>query len=152
MNFSQNCIDLVKRNEGCFLSPYLCPAGVPTIGYGHTHGVRIGISPITQEQADEYLNNDLSLAALTVINTVGVPLSQGQFDSLTDFVFNCGAGNFGASTLLKKLNALDYAGAAKEFGKWIHAKGVVLPGLVKRRAEERSLFIRSSKGTSDELA
>ncbi|MGV3346257.1 lysozyme [Enterobacteriaceae bacterium LUAb1] len=139
MNISQNGVALIKQFEGCSLSSYLCPAGICTIGYGHTAGVSDG-EKITQCRADELLDGDLKVAEADVNRLVTVPLRQGQFDALCSFVFNLGAGDLAGSTLLKKLNSGDTAGASDEFCKWVHGGGKVLPGLVKRREAERELF------------
>jgi lysozyme len=144
-------VDLVRLCEGLYLKAYLCPAGVPTIGYGHTRGVRLG-QTITAAQADALLAQDLDEAAAAVDRLVKVPITPEQRGSLASFVFNVGADEdaddvaegLGDSTLLKLLNRGDYEGAAAEFGKWTKAtvKGVKqdLPGLVKRRAAEAALF------------
>lgn len=112
-----------------------------TIGVGHTGGVKPG-DTCTEEQAMNWLRADVAWAEAAVRNNVGVKLSQGQFDALVSLVFNIGAGQFGSSTLLRRLNDTppDYAGAAAEFPRWIHAGSKVLPGLVKRRALERAMF------------
>lgn len=136
---SQNGLDLIKGFEGLRLSAYQDSAGVWTIGYGHTGNVRPG-DRITQAQAEALLQKDTAWAQQAVRDQVKVPLSQGQFDALTSFTFNLGAGALEKSTLLKKLNAGDYAGAQAEFGKWVHAGGQVLQGLVRRRAAEADLF------------
>jgi len=136
---SQNGLDLIKGFEGLRLSAYQDSAGVWTIGYGHTGNVQPG-DRITQAQADDLLQKDTAWAQQAVRDQVKVPLSQGQFDALTSFTFNLGAGALEKSTLLKKLNAGDYAGAQAEFGKWVHAGGEVLQGLVRRRAAEADLF------------
>lgn len=140
MKVSNNGINLVKRFEGLGLKAYRDSVGILTIGYGHTHAVKAG-EIITGEQADAFLREDLQVAELTVNTNVKVKLTQGQFDALVSFVFNLGSGNFVKSTLIKKLNAGDYAGAADEFGKWVNAGGKKLPGLVKRRAAEREVFL-----------
>jgi len=140
MQISEKGLDLIKRFEGCQLSAYRCPAGVLTIGYGHTHGVHAG-DTCTPRQAELWLTEDCSVAELTIESNVKVPVNQNQFDALVSFVFNLGAGNFVKSTLLKKLNAGDYTGAAIEFDCWVNAGGRKLPGLVKRRAAERELFL-----------
>jgi lysozyme len=142
MNTSQQGLDLIKECEGCVLTAYPDPGtgGEPwTIGVGHTGGVHPGMT-ITQEEADELLREDLKTAERAVEALVKVPLSTSQNDALVSFTFNLGAGNLGASTLLKKLNAYDYRGAAAEFDKWTRAGSRVLPGLVTRRAKERALF------------
>lgn len=132
-------IDIVKKYEGLYLEAYLCPAGIPTIGYGHTLNVRMG-QKISEIQADLYLDHDFEEAEEQVKGAVKVPLTPQQLGALTSFVFNLGIGQFKKSTLLKKLNAGDYQGAAREFDKWVFANGKRLLGLIKRRAEERKLF------------
>ncbi|MGC0930455.1 lysozyme [Pantoea agglomerans] len=140
MKVSNNGINLVKRFEGLELKAYRDSVGILTIGYGHTHAVKAG-DAITGEKADAFLREDLQVAELTVNTNVKVKLTQGQFDALVSFVFNLGSCNFVKSTLIKKLNVGDYAGAADEFGKWVNAGGKKLPGLVKRRAAEREVFL-----------
>lgn len=140
MQTSNKGIDLIKRFEGLKLEAYRDSVGIPTIGYGHAHNVKMG-DVITGEQADKYLREDLLVAELTINTNVRVNLTQNQFDALASFVFNLGSGNFVKSTLLKKLNAGDFAGAADEFGKWVNAGSKKLAGLVKRRTAEREVFI-----------
>lgn len=139
----QDAVDLVKHFEGLYLKAYLCPAGVPTIGYGHTAGVALG-QTITEDQANTFLAADLTGAAASVDHLVTVTINPQQRGALASFVFNLGAGNLESSTLLKKVNAGDFAGAAGEFGKWVYStvdgRKVVLQGLVKRRAAESALF------------
>lgn len=138
---SQACVENIKHFEGFRSKPYRCPAGVPTIGYGHTDGVRMTDPAITEAQAEELLRMDLQAFAAGVNRLVRVALTQGQFDALVSFAYNVGLGNLQRSTLLKKLNAGDYSGAAAEFGRWTKAAdGQQLPGLVRRRAAERALF------------
>lgn len=139
MQISKAGLDLIKQFEGLYLNAYRCPAGVPTIGYGHTAGVAMG-QTITQQQADDYLRRDVRQLERAVARLVTVPLTQGQFDALVSFAFNLGEGALAQSTLLRLLNAGDYAGAAAQFDRWNKAGGRVLPGLVRRRAAERALF------------
>lgn len=139
MQISKAGLDLIKQFEGLYLKAYRCPAGVPTIGYGHTAGVAMG-QTITQQQADDYLRRDVRQFERAVERLVKVPLTQGQFDALVSFAFNLGEGALAQSTLLRLLNAGDYAGAAAQFDRWNKAGGRVLPGLVRRRAAERALF------------
>lgn len=144
MKPSANAYNLVKASEGLKLAAYPDPGsgGAPwTIGYGSTHGVTKGMT-INLAEAQARLVLDIEAAGNVVESARTVPVNQNQFDALCDFVFNLGTGNFKASTLLKKLNAGDYAGAAVEFPKWTKASGKVMPGLVKRRAAERELFER----------
>lgn len=141
MNISQNAIDIIKHFEGCRLSAYKCPAGIWTIGYGHTGAdVKKGMT-ITQEQAESLLKQDLIVHTNNVLKLVKVPLTQNQFDALVSFEYNVGYGNFAKSTLLKLLNQKKYEDAAKQFLRWKYAKGIVLAGLVKRRNAEMKLFL-----------
>ncbi|MDF0605378.1 lysozyme [Neisseriaceae bacterium TC5R-5] len=146
MKPSIHCINLIKQFEGFSAKPYLCPARIPTIGYGSTRDekgnpVKLSDPPISEARALEIMEATLAKEyAPAVERYVQVPLTQNQFDALVDFAYNCGGQNLRGSTLLKKLNAKDYAGAAKEFDKWVNGGGKKLPGLIKRRAAERALF------------
>lgn len=140
MNVSQAGLELIKEFETLRTEAYLCPAGIPTIGYGHTYGVSMG-DKCTTQQADTWLREDCRVAEMVIGTNVKVPLSQNQFDALVSFIFNLGSGNFAGSTLLKKLNAGNFAGAADEFGKWVNAGSRKLAGLVRRRAAEKALFL-----------
>ena len=130
---------LTEQFEGCQLQSYQDTNGVWTLGYGHTAGVSQGMS-CTQAQAEAWLTGDIQWAVATVQRLVTVPLTQGQFDALVDFVFNVGSGNFAGSTLLKLLNAGDLAGAAGQFARWDIAGGQVSPGLLRRRIAEANRF------------
>ena len=136
-------LDLIRNFEGLRLKAYLCPAGVPTIGYGSTgKDIHLGMT-WTTEQADERLVRDLASFEMEVSRAVPVS-TDNQFSGLVCFAYNVGIGALEGSTLLKKHNAGDYAGAQAEFGKWNKArvKGVMtaLPGLTKRRAAEAALY------------
>ena len=135
---------LIKEFEGLRLHAYQDSAGVWTIGWGHTGDVKRGQS-ITIHQAEALLALDIGIAAAAVNRHVEAPLSQNMFDALVSFTFNLGERRLAESTLLKKLNLRDYAAAAAEFGKWVKAtikgKKVTLPGLVRRRAAERAMFV-----------
>lgn len=143
-----NGLELIKHFEGLRLESYLCPAGKLTIGYGHTGNDVKPNMKITEIQADKLLADDFLEAESDVAKLVKVPLNENQLDALASFVFNLGSSNLWASTLLKKLNAGDYEGAAREFDRWVYTKNPktgkpeVLNGLVKRRAAERQLFER----------
>lgn len=139
MIMSDNGIRLTQQFEGLSLAAYQDVVGVWTNGYGNTHGVVPG-SVITMDQAVADLRSNMGSAENAVNNLVTAPLSQNQFDALVDFVFNLGTGNFSASTLLRKLNAKDYAGASAEFPKWNKAGGKVVQGLTNRRLAEQRLF------------
>lgn len=139
MKTSKEGKDEIKAYEGVRLKAYLDTGGVPTIGVGHTKGVKMGMTA-TPEQVDQWLTEDLEEAESDVLRLVKVPLSQGQFDALVSFVFNLGAGQVGSSTLLRKLNAGDYEGARNQFHRWIFDNGKQQPGLVKRRIGEARRF------------
>lgn len=140
MKTSDKGLILIKSFEGFRGRAYKCPAGVWTIGYGHTGPEVKSGSVITEWQGGELLKKDVARFEKAIDNVVKVPLNQNQFDALVSFVFNIGEGAFGKSTLLKLLNAKDYTGAAAQFPRWNKGGGKVLPGLVNRRAAERKLF------------
>jgi len=143
MRISTRGLDLIKIHEGFRSKAYPDPGsrdGKPwTIGYGHTKGVKKG-DIITKAQAEAFLRQDVRNAESFVTKKVSVPLNQNQFDALVSFVFNVGNGAFSRSTMLRKLNAEDYKGAAQEFGRWNKNDGRVMSGLTKRRSAERACF------------
>jgi lysozyme len=139
MRIDEHGLALIKAFEGLKLNAYRCAAGVWTIGYGHTLGVNPG-DTLTEQAADLFLRQDAAVAEASVNRYVNVPLTQNQFNALVSFVFNLGSGNFRNSTLLKKLNAGDYQGAGEELLRWVRAGDSTLPGLVRRRAVEKTLF------------
>ena len=147
MNVSEKCLALIREFEGFRSEPYLCPAGVPTIGYGSTRyedgtPVTLKDEPIDQARANAIMRTTLAREYEPAVQRyVKVPLTQGQYDALVDFAYNAGAKNLLQSTLLKKLNSKNYAGASKEFEKWVYGGGKVLPGLVRRRKAEQALFL-----------
>ncbi|WP_340616469.1 lysozyme [Xenorhabdus entomophaga] len=143
MEISENGINKLKSYEGLKLKAYPDPAtgAEPwTIGYGHTKGVKPG-QVITAQQAEAFLHQDLLPIYDAIHRLVKVSLTQGQFDALCSFIFNLGIGNFTYSTLLKKLNAGDYQGAAREFLKWDRANGREIPDLLRRRESEQQTFL-----------
>src|SRR5678815_955841 len=139
---------LIQAFESCRLTAYRDTGGVWTIGWGHTGpDVREG-SVITQDRADRLFAEDVAEFERDVSELVKVPVTQNQFDALVSFAYNVGsdidddtlAEGLGDSTLLRKLNAGDYAGAAAEFPKWCHDNGKIVGGLLRRRNAERKLF------------
>ncbi|EOZ1373914.1 lysozyme [Enterobacter hormaechei] len=145
MQTSDKGIALIKAFEGCKLVAYQDSVGVWTIGYGWTQPVdgkpvRAGMT-IKQETAERLLKTGLVSYESDVYRLVKVGLTQGQFDALVSFAYNLGARSLSTSTLLRKLNAGDYAGAADEFLRWNKAGGKVLNGLTRRREAERALFL-----------
>jgi lysozyme len=157
MRSSSACKDLIKQFEGLRLRAYLDDGGVPTIGWGHTGDVKEGDS-VSRERAEEWLDDDIRYAENIVKLAVTVPLTQWQFDALVSFVFNVGPGRKDVkdgfvqlkdgrpSTMLTKLNAGDYEGAALEFRKWVNVKGQRSNGLVRRRSAEEVLFRTANAG------
>jgi lysozyme len=134
-------VELVKRWEGLRLLAYQCPAGIWTIGYGHTGDVKRG-DRITEHQANAILTLDLESAERAVEELVTVELSDNEFAALVSFVFNLGRKRFAESTMLALLNrGRRRDKVAEEFPKWKHAAGRVVPGLVRRRMAERELFL-----------
>ena len=146
MEVSKRGLALIQQFEGLRLDAYLDSAGAPTIGYGSTRGVQMG-DEITEAQATELLAADVERHADGVRKHVDVPLTQGQFDSLVSLCFNIGVGALSRSTLLRKLNAGDYQGAAQEFLRWTYAGGKELRGLVRRREAERAMFLEPEPPT-----
>lgn len=126
--------------------PYHDPVGYPTIGYGHllsrVRWEALSKYPaITKAEASQMLLVDLNKAARGVSRLIRVPLTDEQFAALIDFSFNVGTGNLEISTLRRLVNRQEYAAAAEQFSRWVFAAGVKLPGLVRRRAAERALFL-----------
>ena len=131
--------ELIKKYEGLRLEAYKCPAGVWTIGYGHTKGVVKG-TKITKEEAEELLKQDVSIVELQVVNTVG-RLSACKIDALVSFAYNVGVAAFRNSTLCRKVKAnSDDPAIRNEFMKWIYAGGKKLQGLERRRKEEADVY------------
>ena len=140
MNVSINGLGLIQEFEGMKLDAYRCPANIWTIGIGHTRDVKEG-DRITESQALDLLREDIKWVENAINKHVQVRINQNQYDALCSFIFNCGEGAFSLSTLLRKLNAGDYEGAANEFPRWNKANGKELPGLTRRRAAEKALFL-----------
>ena len=146
MKVSKQGLDLIKKHEGLRLEPYLCPAGVPTIGYGNTYylnGERVTMSdtPITFDYANELLKSIVKRFEDGVNRYVQVKLTQNQFDALVSLAYNIGLNAFRRSTLLKRINkrSYDYR-IAYEFSRWNKSGGRVLRGLIKRRSQEANLY------------
>jgi lysozyme len=139
--FSDAGLALTKSFEGLNLSAYADQGGVWTIGYGHTGlGIHAGLE-ITQAEADTFLMSDVAGAVAGVNRMVTGNIGQNHFDALVDFAFNLGRVSLSQSTLLRFVNANDFASAAPQFLLWDHIKGVVIPGLLRRRQAEMDLFL-----------
>jgi lysozyme len=142
-------VDLGEEFEGFRSEPYQDSGGVWTIGFGSTRDgdsqpVTASTPPVTMDEARALAKRDLTWAAREVTNDVTVQLTDNQVAALEDFIYNLGAGNFRSSTLLRKLNAGDFDGAAAEFDKWDRAAGQVLAGLLRRRQAETDLFLQQA--------
>jgi lysozyme len=140
---TEDCLRLVKAFEGFAPSPYLCPAGWWTVGYGHVIKSRDAVpNPITEELAGQILATDIQIAERAVLRLIAAPLTDGQFDALVSFTFNLGAGALQRSTLRRKVNRGEHRDVPAEFLKWVNAGGRRLPGLVRRRQAEAELYRR----------
>ena len=146
MKTSKAGLNLIKQFESFRAAPYLCSAGVPTIGYGTTvypNGIKVKLSDqkITQQLAESFLQHHVNAIEKDILSLIKVPLKQNQFDALVSFSYNVGVGAFRDSTLLKLLNAGDIDGASKQFERWNKAGGKVSNGLTRRRNAEKVLFL-----------
>ena len=143
MKISEEGKALIKSFEGCKLESYLCSAGVPTIAWGKTQGVEMGMT-CTQEQADQWFDEEIVEYEDYVNELVTAPLEQYQFDALCSWVYNLGPANLQASSLLRELNQGNYDRVPAEIKKWckatVNGEKVVLPGLERRRTAESMLF------------
>ena len=145
----QAAVDLAKRFEGFHrvpksdpgrAHPYVCPAGYWTIGYGHV--CEPDHAPITEDEADAYLSQDLRTALAATLRYCPVLATEpeGRLAAIVDFTFNLGAGRLQTSTLRRRIRQRDWIGAAEELARWVYGGGRVLPGLTARRAAEAKLF------------
>lgn len=131
---------LIKEFEGLRLEAYLCPAGVWTIGWGHTKGVKRG-DRIDISTAEKYLREDIEEAERGIEKLVKVKLNDNQFSALVSFVFNFGETKFRSSTLLRVINTDPYSpDVAVQFRRWVYADGKISQGLIRRREAEVKLY------------
>lgn len=142
-NITENGLSLIKNYEKLALNTYICPAGYPTIGYGHVVKAAEAASfanGISEHQANALLAADVHVSERAVLRLIKVPLTDGQFDALVSFTFNLGAGALQRSTLRRKLNRGEYDEVPTELMKWVWAGGRKLKGLVNRRAAEAIMY------------
>ena len=139
MKISEEGIELLKKFEGCKLEAYQDSVGVWTIGYGHTKGVYKGMT-ISQDDAEEMLEEEMEEYEGYIEEYVEVPLSQNEFDALVCWVYNLGPTNLRNSTLLMVLNQSKFDEVPEQIKRWNKAGGEVLQGLVRRREAEALLF------------
>ncbi len=146
MKISQKGLDLIKKFEGFSAKPYLCPAGVPTIGYGatyYTNGTKVTMSdePISEEWAEQLLSHIVHTYEKGVTSLVIPKITQNQFDALVSFAYNVGVTNFRKSTLLRLINKdPNNPEIANQFMRWVRGGGKVINGLIKRRQIESKLY------------
>lgn len=140
MKVSENGLNLIKSFEGLYLKTYKCPAGVLTIGYGHTYNVTIG-QVITVKEAIQFLKSDL-ISVENYLYKSGLILTQNQFDALASFIFNLGVSAFDNSTLKQEIIDKDTDGIKFQWMRWVNAGGKKLPGLVTRRDLELDLYLK----------
>lgn len=155
MKLSDEGLRLIKSFEGYHTrlkdgscAAYLCPAGVPTIGYGCTEGIKLGMV-WTAEQAEEALRREIAKFENAVTKSVTVDINQNEFDALVSLAYNIGVAGFQRSSILRRLNKGDRKGAAQAFHMWNQGGGRVLPGLVSRRAREAALFLKPAEKPED---
>ncbi len=142
-HISKQGLDLICRFEGFSPVIYICPAGYPTIGYGHLiteANKEQFLDGVDEDEALELLRSDVGKAERAVLRLIAVPLTQGQFDALVSFTFNLGSGALQRSTLRRKVNREEHADVPAELMKWVWAGGRKLNGLVKRRAAEAEIY------------
>lgn len=140
MRASQKLIEHIKKSESCVLTAYQDSVGVWTIGYGHTAGVKKG-DKITIYQAEQFLKEDLQKFEVEANKVKLIGSSQGKFDAVLDFIYNCGVGNFNSSTLKKYIESNRKTWEIQEqFLRWVNAGGKKLGGLVTRRIWEANRF------------
>lgn len=146
---SDECINLIKLCEGFKSKPYMCPANIPTVGYGNTfyeNGAKVKLTDpeITMERGIQLLKFTLATFEKYVDSYCRDDINQHQFDALVSFCYNIGPQNLKSSTLLKKLNTNPLDESIKtEFGRWNKGDGKILQGLVKRRKLESELYFKS---------
>jgi len=142
-HITRDGLDLIKRFEGFSPEIYTCPAGYPTIGYGHL--VRDWerdrfTGGISREEAEELLKRDVLWAERGVLRLISVPLTDGQFDALVSFTFNLGTGALQRSTLRRKVNRKEHSEVPREFMRWVWAGGMRIKGLIRRRSAEAAVY------------
>ncbi len=148
LRYSDAGLNLTKRYEGLRLRAYQDQGGIWTVGYGHTGPGAVPGAEVTPLEAEVLLRADLRTALNCINSAVQAPVQQCQFDALVDFCFNTGSTNFLHSTLLRKVNARDYPGAAEQFCLWIHVNGEVNRGLQRRRVAEKAMFCGAYRANS----
>jgi GH24 family phage-related lysozyme (muramidase) len=142
-HITEDGIYFIKKFESFSPTIYICPAGYPTIGYGHVVKAQEKdrfAAGITEPEAGALLQADMGAAERAVLRYIATPLTDGQFDALVSFTFNLGAGALQRSTLRRKINREEHADVPAEFLKWVWAAGRKLNGLIRRRQAEAAIY------------
>jgi len=138
---TQEGLDIIKHHEGFSSKVYICPAGYPTIGYGHLILSHEDFGEgITKLQAEDLLRHDVRIAEHAVLRLITVPLTDNQFNALVSFTFNLGGGALQRSTLRRVINRGNHAGVPQQLMRWVWANGRKLNGLIRRRKDEAALY------------
>lgn len=137
---TQEGLDLIKRFEGFSPTVYICPAGYPTIGYGHLVSKGEVFDSISAKEAEELLRRDVASAERAVLRLINVPLTDGQYDALVSFTYNLGSGALQSSTLRRKVNRQAHSDVSAQLVRWVWAGGRKLNGLIMRRNIEAKLY------------
>ncbi len=161
MNVSKECIEMIKHHEGVRTRSYRCPALLWTVGVGHVidpNHIRVPFEErknlaipsgwdrvLPMAEVDDILAKDLLTFERGILRLCPTNLTQSRFDALVSFAFNVGLGNLQRSTIRQKHNRGEFEGAAEAFMQWTKAGGKVLPGLVKRRKDESTLYLKVDK-------
>lgn len=151
-HITQDGLDLIKRFEGFSPTVYICPAGYPTIGYGHLvreHELDRYEQGITEQEAEDLLRRDVQVAERAVLRLIDVPLTDGQYEALVSFTFNLGPGALQRSTLRRKVNREEHADVPAQLRRWVWAGGRKLKGLIVRRNMEALLYSDGSFALTD---
>jgi lysozyme len=140
-HITQQGIDLIKRFEGFSANVYICPAGYPTIGYGHVLKEGEDFSKgISKHQAEILLRQNAQIAERAVLRLISVPLTDGQFDALVSFTYNLGGGALQRSTVRCVINRGEHSEVPRQLMRWVWADGRKLKGLIRRREAEVVLY------------
>ena len=140
-HITQEGLNLIKQYEGFSSTPYVCPAGYSTIGYGHLVRTDEYFTTLTEEAAEQLLRQDVESAEQAVLRLINTPLTDGQFDALVSFTFNLGAGALQRSTLRRKINREEHVEVPRQLMRWVWAGGRKLRGLIRRRAAEAEHYM-----------
>lgn len=143
MHIPEKAYELIKKYEGFSSTPYICPGGKKTIGYGHVIQPyeEDDLTYLNEPQAYNLMKSDVEIFAIRMRKQIKVDINDNQFGALVSFVYNIGTGAFGKSTMLKKLNNEDYLLVPQEFLRWIYVKRKPLLGLLRRRVDELNLWM-----------